>query len=336
MRFGFDEACLEHDPGPRHPESADRLEAIRRALDRTHGATFETPRAATPDEIRRIHTEEHVAEIERICEAGGGSLDSDTVVSEESWTASLASAGGALWSVSEAAKADEQGEVPFALCRPPGHHALSDRSMGFCIFNNVAVAAEIALDEEGIDTVGIIDWDVHHGNGTEAIFLDRSDIPFVSIHEEGLYPGTGEIDETGEGAGAGATLNCPLQAGAGPAAYIEMVDAVISPWLNARDPDLIVVSAGFDAHEHDPISRMRVSTETYGLLTRRVLDIAETTDARIGFILEGGYGLGTLSESVVMVNDVCHGYEPVETVDELREKDAERIERIRDVHGLGS
>lgn len=336
MRFGFAEACLEHDPGPRHPESADRLEAIRRALDRTHGSTFEAPGRADPDDIRRVHTDEHVAHIERVCETGGGSLDSDTVVSEESWVASLASAGGALWAAREARPESAQAEIPFALCRPPGHHALSDRAMGFCLFNNVAVAAEVALDDEDIDGVGILDWDVHHGNGTEEIFLDRPDVHFASIHEEGLYPGTGGIEETGAGSGEGATLNCPLFSGAGPATYVQTMDRIVVPWFVDHDPDLLLVSAGFDAHEHDPISRMRVTTESYGLLTRRVLDLADSIDARIGFVLEGGYGLGTLSESVVMVNDVCNGYKPVEAVDEPREKDRDRIDRIRDVHGLGS
>jgi len=231
--------------------------------------------------------------------------------------------------------------------------------MGFCFFNNAAVAAQAALDVEGengdgetdasgengdgsrndtggrAERVAIYDWDVHHGNGTQDIFYDRGDVLYCSIHEDGLYPGTGEIDETGDEKGAGTTVNAPLPAGCGDADYLAVFDECFAPAMVEFDPDLILVSAGFDAHEHDPISRMRVSTEGYGVLTEQVRAVAAEVDAGLGFVLEGGYGLDTLTDSVTMVDEVFDGYEPIPPDEEAGERSKSVIEAIHAAHGWG-
>lgn len=332
MRFGYSETCLEHDPGSRHPESPDRLRAVRATLESEHGARFQEPPPASRSAVTAVHEDQYVEDIEAMAADGGGRWDSDTVLNGASWDAALASAGLAIWAGEAAVPAADRDQLPFALGRPPGHHAVAADAMGFCLFNNAAVATQALLDAGTADRVAIFDWDVHHGNGTQAIFLDRPDVPYISIHEEGLYPGTGALEETG----AGATLNVPLSPGAEDAAYFATVDRVIDPWLERHDPDVLLVSAGFDAHRHDPISRMAVSTEGFGRLTESVLAIAEAMDTRLGMILEGGYGLDTLAESVRMVHRVCGGYEPAPPESTLRPVDDDRIDAARSVHGLGS
>lgn len=336
MRFGYSETCLEHDTGPRHPESSDRLRAIRQRIEDAPGGRFVDPEPADRETVMAVHDAEYVAELESFCAAGGGSWDSDTVLSTESWTAALASAGLAIWASLDARPADEASAIPFALGRPPGHHALADDAMGFCLFNNAAVGAQAALDAGEAETVAIVDLDVHHGNGTQDIFFDRGDVGYASIHEAGLYPGTGAIDEVGRDEGEGRTVNVPLVAGAETVAYLVAIDELIRPWLDAFDPDVLLVSAGFDAHRHDPISRMAVTTEGFGALTERLLAWSRDTGTAVGFVLEGGYGLDTLADGVAMVEEVCGGYEPIEPDGTLREDDRDRIDEARARHGLGS
>ena len=336
MKFGYNRTCLDHDPGPRHPETADRLEAITEMLETTHTARLRHPDPADPETVTAVHAAEYVRSIEQISANGGGVLDSDTVASERTWEAALASVGLAEWAAMEAAEAEKSADIPFALCRPPGHHALFDEAMGFCIFNNAAVAAQAAIDADRAETVAIVDWDVHHGNGTEELFLDRSDVPFVSVHEDGLYPGSGRLSEQGEGNGDGATLNLPLEPGAGTASFVALFEEVIGPWLERHDPELLLISAGFDAHRNDPISRMELTTEGYGSLAARILDIGTRIGCDIGYILEGGYGLDTLTAGVEMVHSVCNGYQPESPTDAVRESDRERIERAKRIHGIGS
>ncbi len=336
MRFGFNRTCLEHDPGPRHPESPDRLRAIKQLLDRKHEASIHTPDPTSRESITRVHDEDYVDSMQSFIADGGGAWDPDTVVIEETWEAALAGAGLAVWAAANASGVESRRATPFALPRPPGHHAVVDDAMGFCIFNNVAVAAELALDLEDIETVGIIDWDVHHGNGTQDIFYERGDVQFASIHQQGLYPGSGEIDETGAGLGDGATLNVPLAPGATDAGYVRVFGKVIAPWIRRANPELVLVSAGFDAHERDPISRMAMSTEGYGMLTERLLRLADGLEAAVAFVLEGGYGLEILTDSIGMVDDVCTGYQPMDPDGSPRQQDIAQIKAARDAHGIGS
>jgi len=334
MRFGHSEVCLEHDTGPRHPETPDRIRAIREALSRKHGVSYHESEPAPIEALEAVHDPGYVTEIREFCGRGGGDWDPDTVAVEATYEAALRSAGLACWAAREAATHPPDAETPFSIGRPPGHHAVADEAMGFCFFNNAAVATQHAIDRGDADRVAIFDWDVHHGNGTQDVFYDRGDVFFCSVHEEGLYPGTGAKDETGVGAGEGTTLNVPLQAGAGDLAYARVVDDVLSPALGRFDPDLLLVSAGFDAHEHDPISRMRVSSEGFGMLADRVHDVAARHGAGIGFVLEGGYSLDMLAEGIGTVHEVFHGREPMEPEGDLDSDIAARIESIREIHGL--
>ena len=311
MQFGYSERCLEHDPGPRHPETPDRLRAIKQGLARHHGVAYREASPATEAAVTAVHSAGYIDEFRSFCATGGGPWDQDTVAVEETWDAALQSAGLAQWAA-ERALAGEQGrETPFSLGRPPGHHAVEDDAMGFCFINNSAVAAQAVIDSGDADRVAIFDWDVHHGNGIQDIFDDRPDVFYGSIHEDGLYPGTGAIVERGVGDGEGTTVNAPLSAGAGDAEYLHLVDRVVGPLLRRYDPDLLLISAGFDAHRHDPISRMRLSTEGYALMTDRLRSIAAEIDAPIAFVLEGGYGLETLADGVAIVHETFDGREPI-------------------------
>jgi acetoin utilization deacetylase AcuC-like enzyme len=297
---------------------------------------FTTPQSATIDELARVHDAGYLEDVRSFCADGGGNWDADTVAVEGTWKAILASAGGACWSAREALRNDPGRETPFALGRPPGHHAVVDDAMGFCFANNVAVGAQLALDLEAVDRVAIFDWDVHHGNGTQDIFLERGDVFYASVHEEGLYPGTGDLETVGQGPGQGSTLNVPLTAGAGNADYSAVCTEVVLPSIQHFDPDLVLISAGFDAHRHDPISRMSVTTDGFGHLTRLVADAATAMDAGLGFVLEGGYGLDTLAESVLAVHDaLASGSAPTPAGDPL-EATCDVIAKLRNrTQGLG-
>ncbi|WP_049998230.1 histone deacetylase family protein [Halococcus sediminicola] len=333
MRFGYSSDCLDHDPGPRHPESPDRLRAIRQALSHRHGVEYVEADAVTAEQARTVHDDDYIEEIREFCADGGGQWDPDTVAVEATWNAALKSAGQAVWSAHEALDGAGGRGTPFAIGRPPGHHAVADDAMGFCFLNNAAIAAQSALDA-GAERVAILDWDVHHGNGTQDIFAERGDVFYCSIHERGLYPGTGEASETGTGDGEGTTANLAFPAGGDDAAYLAAVDDAFAPLLADFDPDLLLVSAGFDAHEHDPISRMKVSTEGYGVLTARVRALAGRCGAGLGFVLEGGYGLETLSESIKKVNEVFDGYDPVEPNGGVDDRMRSVIDDVRTAHGL--
>lgn len=330
MQFGYTDQCLDHDTGQRHPETADRLHAVRQGLKRRHGVVYRDPDSSTLKRVGRIHDPEYVQELESFCADGGGNWDADTVASEATWKAALASTGLAEWAALTALDGASGRDTPFALGRPPGHHAISDDAMGFCFFNNAAVAAQSALDQAA-DRVAIFDWDVHHGNGIQDIFFDRSDVFYASIHETGLYPGTGKRSETGRDAGEGATLNVPLPSGADDPEYLHTLERVIVPALAQFDPDLLIVSAGFDAHRHDPISRMRLSTEAYALMTDRLRRL----DVPTGYILEGGYGLDTLAEGVRIVHETFDGREPVVPDDEPNEDIVKLGDTLRDEFDLG-
>ena len=329
MKFAYSETCLDHETGTRHPESPDRLRAIRRGLADGHGVEYVEADPSERERIHAVHDDDYIDTLETFCESGGGNWDADTVVSEGTWEAALTSAGLAEWAAESALSGSDGRQTPFSIGRPPGHHAVEDDAMGFCFFNNVAVAAQSVIDSGAAERVAIFDWDVHHGNGTQDIFYDQGDVFYASIHEDGLYPGSGEIEETGTGAGEGTTMNLPFAPGTTTAAYLAALEEAIGPAIEAFDPDLFLVSAGFDPHEHDPISRMRVSTEGFGCLTTAVRDIADDADAALGFVLEGGYGLDTLSESVRKVHEVFDGYQPVEPDESVNDAAQNVIDSVK-------
>jgi acetoin utilization deacetylase AcuC-like enzyme len=285
----------EHDSGPGHPERPERLDAIRAGL-RAAGLERElrllAPRAAGLDELARVHAGAHVERV-AATRGRGARFDADTQAGPRSYEAAVKAAGGALDAVERVLGGDLR--RAYCLARPPGHHAEAGRAMGFCLFNNVAVAAAHAL-ARGLTRVLIVDFDVHHGNGTQALFYDDPRVLYVSSHAWPFYPGTGAVDELGEGAGAGFTLNLPLPMGLGDAEYTALYREIVAPVTRAFDPELVLVSAGFDAYRDDPLAGMRLTAAGYAELTRVCLEAAEgAAGGRAVFLLEGGYSLEGLA-----------------------------------------
>ena len=289
--------CLEHSAPPGHPERADRLRAIERALsgDRFAGLKREAAPKATFDSIALCHAEHVIAEIRHIAPTRGfAHLDADTSMSPGSLDAILRSAGGAVAAtdaVMTAAAANA-----FVATRPPGHHAERSRPMGFCFFNNAAIAARYAQRKYGIERAAIVDFDVHHGNGTQDIFWADPTVLYCSTHEMPLYPGTGGLSERGE---ANTIVNAPLRAGDAGMQFRDAFDSSILPRLESFAPDLLIISAGFDAHHRDPLANLNLQAEDYRWVTLKLMELANTTArGRIVSLLEGGYDLKGLSESV--------------------------------------
>ena len=306
-------SCRRHEMGPGHPECPERLAAIDDRLLATGVADAldrrEAPSASQAD-LELAHDRLHVAAMRGLVEAleeeiaAGGpayaAIDPDTVLNPHTWDAALHAAGAAL----AATDAVIAGQLENAFCsvRPPGHHACRDRAMGFCFFNNVAIAARYALERHGLKRVAIVDFDVHHGNGTQACLESDPTVLFISLHQDPRtsYPGSGHAYETGEGAGEGFTINLPLQPGSDDEDYLRTIDQRVVPALNEFRPEVLLMSAGFDAHVEDPLAQMNVSEEGFEQITRRLVAVADQhCNGRVVSVLEGGYNLRALGRSVV-------------------------------------
>jgi acetoin utilization deacetylase AcuC-like enzyme len=304
-------SSFEHDTGG-HPENARRLTAIEEAMsDRDWlGMELVEAPAATREQLERVHSAAHVDSIEAIADRGGGMIDLDTVASAGSWTAALHAAGGALHA-SERLVAE--GGWAFCALRPPGHHAERDRAMGFCLFNNVAVAAAHAIAELGLERVLVLDWDVHHGNGTESIFYASDQMLYASIHQSPLYPGTGAATDFGAGEGEGYTVNLPVPPGSGSDEFLSLVQAVVVPIARQWKPQLLCISAGYDAHRDDPLANCTLDDAAYGDMAATMRGLAAELGVPVLICLEGGYSLGALARSVVATLDALSGEAEVRT-----------------------
>ena len=282
-----------HDPGYGHPERPARYAAVERAVAAA-GAPVEPAQEASRGDLEQVHDAAYLSAVERLAAFGGGHLDPDTAVNDVSFRAAVLASGAALAAVD----AVIDGEIERAFCggRPPGHHAERARAMGFCLINHAAVAAAHARRSSAA-RVAILDWDAHHGNGTQAIFYDDPSVLYVSLHQWPFFPGTGAADERGAGAGEGATVNVPVPAGIGEADYLELFDQVALPAVRSFAPDLLIVSAGFDAHRDDPLCSLGLTAGAFARMTESVADIGSGQV----FVLEGGYDLGALEESVLAV-----------------------------------
>jgi acetoin utilization deacetylase AcuC-like enzyme len=300
VAFVFHESCLEHSNGPGHPERPERIAAIRDHL-RDRGL-LERLLTIRPDpcpieRIARVHPPGYIEAIRDACRRAPAHLDPDTGVSAGSWRAALLSAGGALAGCE--AVMSGRARAAFVACRPPGHHAEADRAMGFCLFNNVAIAARYLQDMHGAGRVLIVDWDVHHGNGTQHLFEEDDTVFYFSTHQFPFYPGTGDAREVGRGRGRGFTLNVPLPAGSGDETYLRVFREVLRPAIDRFRPEAILISAGFDAHRDDPLAAMRVTEAGYAGMTEVVAEAAAAhCPGRIVSLLEGGYDLAALGASV--------------------------------------
>jgi len=297
-----DEFMLRHDGGPGHPERPERLAVL---LEMLEGRGIAKPQAATRAHIERVHDPRYVARIEAL-RRRSAQLDPDTAISRDSVQAAYLAAGAAVNMVD--ALMGGAAKRCFALVRPPGHHAERDRAMGFCLFNNIAIAAAHAIEHHGLERVLIVDWDVHHGNGTQHTFEARRDVLVFNVHQDRLFPDTGDLDEVGMGEGVGFTVNAPLPPGVDDAGYVELFRRVLVPIADAYEPQLVLVSAGFDAHRDDPLGEMMVTEQGFAAMTAIVREIADRhANGRLGLTLEGGYHLGALSNSVAACLRIVDG-----------------------------
>jgi acetoin utilization deacetylase AcuC-like enzyme len=310
-------ASLAHDTGA-HPERAARIVAIERELER-HGwfgmERHEAPRVASGT-LTAVHPEPYVRGIEQLCASasfGPIAIDSDTLVVEASYEAALRAVGGAVRLVD--LLLDGEAPTGFSALRPPGHHAEPARAMGFCLFDNIAVAAQHALDAHGLERVLVLDWDVHHGNGTNAIFHDSPQVLFVSLHEWPLYPGTGPASDVGSAAGIGYTVNLPVAAGSGDALYASLLQHVVVPLAHAYAPQLLLISAGFDAHRDDPLATLELTENGYAALTGTMRRLAAELEVPVGAVLEGGYDLHALAASTAAMLRVLIAADPPPAAD---------------------
>jgi acetoin utilization deacetylase AcuC-like enzyme len=342
--FVYDPIFLEHRPPTRHVESPRRVEAIVNQLERLHWLDRPdvlrlTPRPATEDELAAVHTRDYIHSVAEAAQSGVRRLDVDTYLSPRSYEAALMAAGASL--VALDAMLDGRARNGYALVRPPGHHARPAKAMGFCLFNNVAVAARYLLDHHHLQRVMIVDYDVHHGNGTQEMFYEDPRVLYISTHQYPWYPGTGRSDEMGAGAGLGTTVNIPLPAGTDWAVFDAVVRQVIAPLTDRFQPEALLVSAGFDAHWRDPLGEFRLSNVDFVLITRLLKELAEDyCDGRLLLVQEGGYDIDALAQSATSCFNVLLGGD--EVVDTLGNAPPQAsrwnpdaiVEALRDLHQL--
>ena len=298
----IDREYLKHLPGESQPERPERIQALLNLAGALDKQMFElaSPRAATRADVESTHGADHVRLVESTSKHNRYALDGDTITCRDSFGVALLAVGGFLTLLD--AIASKQSSNGFALVRPPGHHALRDHPMGFCLFNTMAIGAEYLKRVYGAKKILIMDWDVHHGNGTQAAFYDDPTVLFISTHQFPFYPGSGAVNETGVAAGEGFTLNVPLPAGCTDAEYLQVFQDIVVPAAEKFQPDWILVSAGFDPHRRDPLGGMNVTEEGFGAMAGLLLALANRfAGGRIAFLLEGGYDLAGLRDSVAAV-----------------------------------
>ena len=300
---------FEHDTGS-HPESPQRLRAIESQLDSEdwHGLEIVEAPAASLDQIERVHPRSHIEAIEAISARGGGMIDLDTVVSAGSYEAGLHAAGGSVHAVDRLL--DAGGGFAFCGLRPPGHHAERSRAMGFCLFNNVAIGVAHGLCAHGLGRAMVIDWDVHHGNGTQDVFYESDRVLFASIHQSPLYPGSGDPGEQGSGEGEGYTVNLPVAPGAGPDEFLSLLQTLVVPLARSFEPGLLAVSAGYDAHRDDPLAECMLDEACYSDMAASLRDLAAELGIPVLVCLEGGYALAALAASVSATIAAFRGSSP--------------------------
>jgi len=306
--YVYDPLYLDHYTAF-HPECPERLEKIMSKLSETKILDYIQsipPRPATIEEVAMVHTPSHIEGIRKICLNGGGNLDPDTYTSGRSYDAALLAAGGLMCAVDKVMEGRFRNT--FALVRPPGHHAMPDRAMGFCLFNNAAIAACYLEKTYGLERILIVDWDVHHGNGTEFIFYNTSKVLYFSVHQGWIYPGTGWKNDVGKGEGEGFTINVPLEARMGDIEYETVFQEILYPAAVQYKPQFVLISAGQDSHHSDPIGAMRLTSQGFENLTKIVMNIADKCcDGRITATLEGGYNLEGQALSVAAIFNALSG-----------------------------
>ena len=299
--FVYHSNYLKHDPGNWHPERPERLTAIVNAIKDSglwEKLAHLDPSPATVEQVAYVHDQDYIESLRKFCDRGGGLIDMDTGASSDSFDVAMLAAGGAIRAIDAVMAGEVQNA--FAAVRPPGHHAFPDRSKGFCLFNNVAIGARYLQEEHNLEKILIIDWDIHHGDGTNYFFYEDPSVFYFSIHEYPFYPGTGAAYENGAGKGAGYTMNVPVPFGTGVDEYMNIFQQKLKPAALKFKPDFVLISAGFDAHRDDPIGGITLTTNSYGQFTDIAQEIAgQTCQGRIVSLLEGGYDLRSLSESVL-------------------------------------
>ncbi len=320
MLYFHHASSLEHDPrvrSPDHPDTPERIEAVEAALAAAgwDGCQVAQAPPATTAELELVHAPEHVAAIRELCLGGGGQIDDDTYVGEPSYRAALHAAGAACAMVRALAGGDGAGATTgFCAIRPAGHHAERDRAMGFCLFNNIAIGAELAITELGLERVLVLDWDVHHGNGTAEIFRRRPDVLFASIHQGRLFPGTGPLGDAGSGDGLGYTINVPVPSGSDEEVWVSVLEHVLIPAATEFAPQLVLISAGFDAHRDDPLGGCRLEAGSFAQMACHVREMARDLGAPIGAVLEGGYDPSALAESALATIRALDGEGEAESI----------------------